>query len=349
MNSRNPGLDAARAWAVVAMVTGHSFDALLDVAQRSAPWYTTYTLFRGMTAPLFLFVSGCAVAKAVMDRQRTGFDVLRRYVPRALGLIALGAALRWPSWDVQGLFQGSPELLKHFLGVDALACIGISLILTSVVFAGFRGLWIRLAALSVLVLVAVAWSAPARAAGLGQPWQALFVDGPESPFPLLPWTGFFVSGALLGVLISHTTVSLRAGFAVLGVGVLMGGVTLFHGLSELPKEHPVLFLLRLAFALVTVGAALLLPRALASRVAPLGRMSLGIYVFHVPVLYGWGTHVGLGARIGSILEVGQVLCVSVLLLITGTLGVLFTRWVKASRGRRRSDVLSPIAIRAAVD
>ena len=58
---RNPGLDAARTFAMVAMVFGHSADVLLSTAVRALPSLQTYWTFRGFTAPLFLMVSGWAL------------------------------------------------------------------------------------------------------------------------------------------------------------------------------------------------------------------------------------------------------------------------------------------------
>ena len=62
---RFPALDLARALGVLAMVFGHTCDALLSPAARITPAIATYWKARGLTAPLFMMVSGWVVALAL--------------------------------------------------------------------------------------------------------------------------------------------------------------------------------------------------------------------------------------------------------------------------------------------
>src|ERR687888_4333 len=102
---RLPGLDAARALAVVAMVVGHTADGLLSDAARALPWGQGYWGFRGLTAPLFLVVSGWAVTMAAARSGLSGRAFFRARLRRVAMLIACGLALRWPGWDAAALLS----------------------------------------------------------------------------------------------------------------------------------------------------------------------------------------------------------------------------------------------------
>ena len=128
-------LDAARALGVLAMVFGHTCDALLSAAVRAGPLAREYWKVRGLTAPLFLMVSGWAVAVAVERSRARGLPVVRQRLPRVLLLFAIGYALRYPGWDLPGFFSGRPAVWEHVLAFDALHAIAVGLFLASLVFA----------------------------------------------------------------------------------------------------------------------------------------------------------------------------------------------------------------------
>src|SRR4051812_12462436 len=90
------GLDAARAIAVLAMVFGHTLDATLADSERSLTWVGAYWKMRTFTAPLFLFVSGCALMVVLTRKQLSGSASLRRFGPRVALLFFLGYWVRFP-------------------------------------------------------------------------------------------------------------------------------------------------------------------------------------------------------------------------------------------------------------
>jgi uncharacterized membrane protein len=61
-------LDVARAFGLVAMVFGHTCDALLSAEARAGPLVGVYWQARGLAAPLFMMVSGWAVALSISGR-----------------------------------------------------------------------------------------------------------------------------------------------------------------------------------------------------------------------------------------------------------------------------------------
>lgn len=84
-------LDVFRGLAVVLMIQGHSFTALLQPAEYRGSWSTWHTLLHGLTAPMFLLGGGLAYG-LVLFRARHPLGL--RFVRRAGLLLVLGYALQ---------------------------------------------------------------------------------------------------------------------------------------------------------------------------------------------------------------------------------------------------------------
>jgi acyltransferase len=320
---RLPALDAARAFAVVAMVLGHSFDALLAPAVRAEPLVALYWMARGFTAPLFMLVSGWAVAVATSRRGDRGLDAVRARLPRVVLLLALGYALRWPGWGVPLLRAGDGAVWAHFLAFDALHAIAVALLATAVVLALPLRAGAKASLLVALTAGAVALGTaplvPPDAAALPPsiPMLALAqAAGGTSAFPLFPWVGYFFVGAVLGLLADSGSGSRAALVAAAGAALAVAGVA--GGIGVSPGD-PHLFLLRAGVVLLFLAALSLVPASLAARVRPLGRASLAVYVIHLPIVYGWSTYAGLFQRVGPRLPFGAALAAGVLVLVASLL------------------------------
>ena len=341
--TRIHGLDTARALAVVAMVFGHSAEALLDLTVRAAPGVQTYWIFRGLTAPLFLFVSGWAVVTAISNSRASGPEVLRARLPRVLLLLGLGMWLRWPGWGLDGLLSFDAFVWAHFLGFDALQCIGLALLLCAAALslvdspkgrvALMAGLAVALPALGVL-LHGQPWMA-----SLPQPFRAALVHSPTSPFPLIPWSGYFFAGALTGLLLPRLRSSwLRVG-ALAVAGLVLVAVLHTWWRPSLPPHSPVQIFHRLGQVLILCALASAVPAHIAKRLQPVGRSTLVLYVFHIPILYGWSTFAGLGMLWGRVLALGEVALVAASLLLAG---MLLAFGLRRGRAWLREVVRGPV-------
>ncbi len=312
---RHPALDAARGFAVVAMVLGHTLDALLAPAVRAHPWVQHYWALRGLTAPLFLLVSGWAVVAALGGRANAESETYGRRVRRALLLLFLGYLLKWPGVElVRALGWGEP-LLGRLFAFDALQCIGISLVVGATVLLVASGPWSRAGA-----LLALAVGLPLASAALWHLGGKLPVPlsqalgSPESRFPLFPWAGYFFAGAFA----AHALKLLRPGWpqglalALLGAGLL----ALTHRLpADWSPTSAWLVAYRVGQGLLVLSVLNLLPVVLTRWLAPMGRQSLWLYVLHLPVVYGWGGTEGLAGRMGPVLGLAAALGVGVALLL----------------------------------
>lgn len=300
IGSRDLALDAARALAVFAMVMGHTLHATLSLDVRAEPLVATYWQFRGLTAPLFLLVSGWAVTVVTL---RTGLDgVLRRRLPRVLLLLALGYALRIPMWNLAGWLGGDPKLWRHFLAFDALHCVGASLLVAVLILQ-----FVRPPASRTLVFGLLAIGLPFAASSIwgafdGAPLMVQqSLGGGTAPFPLFPWAGYFFAGALLASLTQGIPPQIRTRWlTVIGIGLVVASGAI--GMDGGSASRADVYFARLGQVLLLVALVSLLPATLSARMGPVGRASLGVYVVHLVVVYGWAFWPGLWNRIGRTLD-----------------------------------------------
>jgi hypothetical protein len=301
------------------MVLGHTLDALLAPSVRAEPLVAAYWMARGFTAPLFMLVSGWAVTVAIARSGARGLEVPRSRLPRVLLLLSLGYALRWPGWGVPLLLQGDGTVWAHFLAFDALHAIAVALLVTSLVLAlgwSDRRKALLLAGLAVIAVALGRAPLGPDAATLGPSIRLALAQaaGGTSAFPLFPWIGYSFVGAILGLLAGRGE-GRRA--ALIGaVGIALVAVGAGSG-AALPLGDPRLFALRTGVVLVLLAALSTLPAALSARVRPVGRASLALYVIHLPIVYGWSTHLGLLQRVGPRLSFGAALAAGLAVLVAG--------------------------------
>lgn len=337
---RVPALDAARALGVLAMVAGHTLDAVLSPAVRATPAAVLYWKARGLTAPLFLLVAGWAVSLALSRSDARGLAALRSRLPRVALLFAIGVALRFPGWDVDGLRALDPTPWAHLLGFDALHAIAASIFAVAAVWSlplSSRERALALALLGVLA-VALAMRDPGPPA-TGIPAIAVQqAFGGTSPFPVFPWAVYFLAGATLGIATERwgRRAVLAAGAGGLAVALALVGL----GVGTMPPAHPVLVAFRIGAVLAIVAALTAIPVHLARAAAPLGRASLGVYAIHLPIVYGWSTYQGLASTVGPTLGIGVALGAAALVFAASLALLVAFRRVRGLAGAawaRRGD------------
>jgi uncharacterized membrane protein len=327
--TRHPALDGARGLAVLAMVMGHTLDALLAPALRDHPWVQEYWKLRGITAPLFLLVSGWAVVMALGTKPGAAKDSFGRRFRRALLLLFLGYLLHWPGWGTVRDMGFSEAMLRRVFQFDALQCIGAALLLGAVALVmtphrGARALLLGGLAVGIPLASAAMWQAGVH---LPAPVQQFIGNGEGSRFPFFPWAGFFFAGAFAAHGLHLLKPGPAQGFALLALGGALLALTRWVPVEWTPTS-PTVVLYRVAQGLLVLGAVNLLPRRVSGLLAPLGRLSLWIYVLHLPVVYGWADIGGLAQRIGPRLGLAAALGVSVALLIGCYVVARVGRWLR---------------------
>ncbi len=347
---RNTGLDRARAVAVVAMVMGHTLDAVLSDAVRNRAGVQAYWSLRAVTAPLFLFVAGWAFSLTVQRTGAQGRAVLRRYLPRVGLLLGWGYLLRWPGWGLPALYAGDLKVWQHFLAFDALHGVGAALLVGAGVLAVLRGRAARMAALATLVVLVPLVSPWVREAVGGGAWPLVLeqaLAGRTSAFPLFPWLAYFLAGCFTGLglgLLERVPAwmgLMGAGTAVLVLMTLWGG--------KPTVSDATLVAWRLGLLLVVAGVAMLLPSRMDPWMGPVGRASLWVYIVHIPIAYGWSSFPGLAYRMGRSQELLPALGLAVGVLVV-SLGLalpakrLYGSW--RVRGRDGEVSLAPLPLPA---
>jgi uncharacterized membrane protein len=346
-------LDRLRALAVVLMVQGHTFTALLDPRAFSPSFARFHGLLHGLTAPAFLFGAGLAFGLATYGdyarHRRPGPEVRRRFL-RYLSLIAIGYALQLPGASLWAAFhvQGAQLELVCRIGPLHLVALTLGLCQLAIFVVPTARLHACLSAgLGLLVLLS---SEAVGRAGLSERLPlllgALFDDAHGSQFPIFPWASFALFGVGLGAVLTERAGSqaegtarfaLQPGWFVLA-GALMVGIAYLALASGLAPFHahwfwrtsPSYFAFRLGLVLVALGllscpgegrrsgndggSKRASPRASEALSAVLARRSLTAYVVHLLLLYGTPLTPNLVFRLGPTLSLSEVSAVCLLIL-----------------------------------
>ena len=292
-----------RGASVVAMVIGHTLDLTLLDEVRDRPLVALYWSFRGLTAPLFLVVAGWALASSLRSSPP---DAVARRLRRAALVLALGYGLHWPGLSAAQAMAAEGTLWPHMLAFDALPCIGWSIVAGVLILSLLPGTAGRVGALGVLALwipfvATVSWPV---GHGAGWLWQG-FLGHPEAHFPLVPWSAFFFLGGVLALLAPMLRERRHQAMGLLLAGAILLLVLEQSGLEDWSQASPWAAFYRMGQALLALGLVSTVPLWRVPGLVSLGRSSLGVYVAHLVVLYGWAGDGGLvsqWARRFSMLE-----------------------------------------------
>ncbi|MDR3670962.1 MAG: heparan-alpha-glucosaminide N-acetyltransferase domain-containing protein [Holophaga sp.] len=343
-------LDFIRLVAMLLMVQGHTLDALVDPARMdldSFHWQTWVNL-RGLTAPMFMMVSGAATVLGIRYdlRGRLTGALLRRRVRTALMVIAIGYLLLFPANRLADLRWVPRDHWHAFFRVNILQANGVTLLLLTALLCCTRTVR-RYAAWSLACGLAILLAAPLVA---GVDWFRLLPEGlasylsfqQGSLFPLFPTSAYMFLGVGLGALLLETPeprrartfrmACLTAGLGSLVVSVIAARVP-FRVLppGEAWRGGYAFTTCRLGFALLVFGLLGWVAEwrpALSASWAPLGRRSLFVYVGHLTLIFGTPWTPGLTGPWFHSLTVGAG-CLAVILVGGLTFGaVLFWDWVR---------------------
>jgi uncharacterized membrane protein len=235
LRQRWTALDTFRGLAVLLMIQGHTFTVLAREGAFTGWWVRLYTLFHGLTAPMFLVGGGLAYGMVSSQRRskRDGSARERvadaRIVRRSLMLIAIGYLLQVPQVPLLRLEQ-YPAQFRAAFAIGPLQLVGASLLVCELIWglscfsagllagraasvapvhraaiARAHARWLYLGMLGALLLtVAVCspWVWQARISTTWSPPLGMWVDGHGgSLFPVFPWAAFFFVGVLASGLV----------------------------------------------------------------------------------------------------------------------------------------------------
>ncbi|MDH4069077.1 MAG: DUF1624 domain-containing protein [Ignavibacteria bacterium] len=325
-NSRIHFIDLLRGVAVVAMVFGHTFDAVLEVESRSTAWFQLYTFLRGFTAPVFLFVSGLAFAVAT-EKRWSSFTRwsphLRRRLLRVLLLLVIGYALHLPFYSLgKTLAETNERELRIFLQTDVLQCIAATLLLLHLLILVLRDttMFVRsTAALALMMTVATPYVWSVDLSSTVSPVIAPYLNGlTTSPFPLFPYAAFLLAGIVTGHYFGKArefgeadlfALRLAGASAAIAVSAILIDIALPSFVTNPVVWHtsPVITMLKLAGVLQLILLFVRIPAGrgrFVMRLELLGQTSFFVYAFHIALVYGSALNEGLSGTIGRTLNPG---------------------------------------------
>jgi uncharacterized membrane protein len=343
-------LDFLRLVAMLLMIQGHTLDALVNPAHLDLDrlhWWAWANL-RGLTAPMFMMVSGAATVLGIRYdlRGRLAGAFLRRRLRTGCMVIAIGYLLLFPANRLADLRWVAQEHWHAFFKVNILQANGVTLLLLTALLCCTRTVR-RYAAWSLGCGLAILLAAPLVA---GVDWFRWLPEGlasylsfrQGSLFPLFPTSAYMFLGVGLGALLLETPEARRA--RTFRLACLTGclGALLVSFIADrvpfqlLPPDQAwqggyAYTTCRLGFALLLFGLLAWIAEwrpALSASWAPLGRRSLFVYVGHLILIFGTPWTPGLTGQWSHSLTVAAG-CLAVLLVGGLTFGaVLFWDWIR---------------------
>jgi uncharacterized membrane protein len=302
-------IDLMRAIAVLQMVQGHTIHVLLSTDLRTSefPLYSIWFFLRGMTAPIFMFTAGTTFTylfRSVKKPFEENYRV-KKGIRRALLLLFIGYMLRYPSWTIVDFSEVSAEAWQSFFIVDVLQLIGFSLLLLLAILFLTEKLKLNFTITFIVTATLIFLASPFMykidwISHLPAPIAAYFYSGSGSLFPIFPWAGYVVSGAVLGSYLAQNPMvfkSSRFSKLLAVVGIAFSLVAIFsylilqaNGFGNIdPQVTPQTIFFRLGFVLLLtaiVSYISLKVERIPHVLILFGRNTLLIYVLHLIILYG---------------------------------------------------------------
>lgn len=340
---RLSGLDLARFLAMVMMIQGHVIYALAapDVVNTSVfPW-NIWHYVRGLTAPVFLFVSGAVhvFANKRDEKGKLPTKTILKRIRMASLLIFIGYLMQLPVRRIWDLFSVSPDLLFRLYQVNILQLFGVSLIFLLFVFIITRSEK-TFGILSFVVAFFITFINPYVHSVdwfnvLPDFFASYLSTKRGSIFPIFPFTAFLFYGAAFGAILKSIKPENRTTLVIIW-GIFLG--VLFFFINYLiryfhigeqfitgPLGSITLTLERLTLVFFIISATsfiyLLTPK-LSNIYSMFSKHALFIYVVHLMILYGTPFFDSIARKNPNSLNLEQTL-VAVFIVEFVSIGIVF--------------------------
>jgi uncharacterized membrane protein len=345
-NDRLIALDLARFVAMLLMMQGHVLDALVSqsfIDVSVFPWSRWHAL-RGVTAPLFLMVSG-VVHVIAAKRGGDGLvrqDILQRRTRWALTIIGVGYLMHFPAnriWDLPFIDAAA---WPQFLSVNILHLTGAAMLILTVLLrrtTSVQTLGRAATLVAGVVLLITPW-----ASQLANSWWMPMPIAPYigftqwSMFPLAPFAAYLFIGVAIGSYLWSCPSERRSKLMAYGIpaaGALVVVVEYFINMTIWKSgvhtdffgspASTTTFMSRVGVVLLVFGASYHLARwtrPLHHWYMMFGRRALYIYVIHIVMLWGTPWWDGIARSQYRALTLEQGLGVMALIMCA-TLGIVW--------------------------
>jgi len=307
-NGRYLFLDVFRFVSILLMLQGHVFRALLDNSSRLTTWFDIHEFIHGLTAPGFLVSAGLTFGISTLKRHQEYIQlspVFYRRLGRFSLILLLGYALHLPKLSLtQILSAGTYYDYISLTQVDVLQCIGITLLFSQLLlfFVKKEKYFLRSIggiSLAILVLTPLMQNQSLlKSLPLSVAQYLDIYNG--SNFPLLPNAVYLFAGMMLAEKFlkldseAHIEIFFKK-LSFFGVGLALIALAVyfipfqFYPVNDFWKTSPNFVLIRFGCIVLLLTAVWYVTTKIQNihPVFPLlGKESLFIYIFHLPLIYG---------------------------------------------------------------
>lgn len=369
-------IDLLRGWAILIMIEVHVFNSLIIPSIKDQGWFTYLNFINGLVAPSFLFISGFAF---IISSQK-GVDELRQFgyafwkkLSRILLILIVGYSLHVPFFSLKRVIADStPDQLLGFYNVDILQNIAIGLLfifLSRILIKSEKVFNYFIITIAILIIFSAPfiWSIDFK-----QYFHVALADyfNPSygSYFPLFPWIGFLLCGAIACIYYlkarenNEEKVYIKT---ITVIGLVMMAIGHFYLSDIFPesyrsaKPHPVFFFQRLGYVLVLFSICWYYLKRVADKnpenpnkisffnsyVISTGRESLLIYWLHLQILYRrlWNGK-SLESVVGQSFNVFQCVTTTLLLIIMMVIAAKSWGTFKSKNKKAASYVTAAVLI-----
>ncbi len=334
-------IDVMRGIAALWMIETHVMNEFIMPQNKEGWFYDALNISNGFVSVGFIFCAGIGfmiAAERKLNEYRAFSPSFWLYIRRLFFILAAAFLMDTPTMSLQHLLEASPAEIAIFVRTDVLHTIVYSSF-TALMFSFIVGNIVRLrylfAVLATLVFFssALIWESELYMA-FPQAIGALIAPPPISPFPFIPWSGYFFAGAALAGFFFKTNDKKR--FAqILGSIVFILCFVLFTlkntGLSAFEGKKwwamsPEYFLFRTSGATLLFCLLFLVEDKLKGRFADIlrkcGQESLFIYIMQGTIIFtilrDWNMRFMI-ERQQSILGIAIITLFVTALCITGAL------------------------------
>jgi len=300
-------LDIFRAVSIFLMLQGHTFRALLDNVHRTSIWFEVHEFIHGLTAPAFLVSAGLTFGISTFKRSEDYFHPSRVFFKRIgkfFVILLLGYAIHLPKLSLNQILTASTYYdYLSLTQVDVLQCIGITLLFSQVFlfFMKDEKKFLRMIfSVTGIILLATPLLQDQRflkSLPLSVSQYLDIYNG--SSFPLFPNAVFIFAGIMLSKLfLQCSSEDIPRFFKRISVaGIIVAAIAAIayflpiqlYPINDFWKTSPNFVLVRFGCVLLLFSAvwyATTRLESIPSIVPMMGKESLFIYVFHLPIIYG---------------------------------------------------------------
>lgn len=332
-----------RAFAVLMMVQGHTIDALLSNEFRdyNHTGYYIWHTFRGFTAPTFMFISGVVFTYLLRLNPKPFFynpRVQKGFI-RFLTLIVIGYLLRFPTYNFLGYQEVTHDQWMGFFKVDALHLIGCGILIILIVtylaeefkinhYIVYIVSSIFLFSM-IFITEQISWSN-----FLPIPFAAYFYTKTGSFFPIFPWAGYVLAGAVFGnYLVSNPEAYMKKRFSIILIliGIISIVLAEFFNYYVKVNNFKTALAVQYYYIIERTGYVILLNGLMSVLAQSLkkipeifkqvGTHTLLIYAVHIVILYGSAWIPGVSLFLSksfnfgvSILAAAFLICLMILMV-----------------------------------